>query len=257
MYDIFISYERTDKVIVENLERAFLDLEFTVFYDKYIPAGKDFRPPIIENIRNAFFFIPIISINFNKSDWANQEVGFAFSLNKLTLPISIDDTSPKGFIRDIQAYNLKDYLKNINRSNYIDYNAIAMDLLSNAISSENCGEYLKNKLIKELILSGGFNKSNTLAPILFCSNNFSESELSQIFDVYIENDQVNRADMALNHLLDYLVKNIVDLKKSSNSIKLNLLLNKLSILESNGGLRGINLPIYNLLKEKINETNKI
>ncbi len=53
-------------------------------------------------LRNCKVFIPIVSRNFSKSDWTDQESGFALALRKSIIPVSVDK-APYGFIGKYQA----------------------------------------------------------------------------------------------------------------------------------------------------------
>ena len=58
-------------------------------------------------------FILLVSKNIVDSNYVQQEIGMGRILNKRILPICLDDTIPKGFIRQIQGIKkpkLGDYL---------------------------------------------------------------------------------------------------------------------------------------------------
>lgn len=103
--EIFISYSSKDSEIArgirDNLSRF---CGFSIFLAEIsIGVGKKFTDEILENLKNTDVVIAVISDTFNKSAYANQEIGAALVLNKPILPLSIDGCTPPGFLSVIQA----------------------------------------------------------------------------------------------------------------------------------------------------------
>jgi hypothetical protein len=69
-----------------------------------IQVSQEWRDRIIEELRSADVFVPLLSASFRKSEWAPQEIGFAISrADLLIIPVQIDTTPPFGFISTIQG----------------------------------------------------------------------------------------------------------------------------------------------------------
>lgn len=105
---IFICHSNNGKKIASELKENLDTLGLSVFvaHIDIIPS-KDFPSTIIQSLKSIDIFIPIITDDFRKSDWADQECGMAFLLEKLILPISIDNNLPYGFLSQLQAFKVK------------------------------------------------------------------------------------------------------------------------------------------------------
>jgi hypothetical protein len=101
----FVSYSTIDKKTAADVKRVFEDFDFDVFvaHDD-IQVSDEWRERILDELQQCDVFIPILSQNFLKSDWTQQEVG-AVSLRRdvAVVPLSIDGTIPTGFIQHIQG----------------------------------------------------------------------------------------------------------------------------------------------------------
>lgn len=103
--NVFISYRRKDsKANARSLYQALKD-DFEVFFDidknDSISYGQDFPERIKYGIEKSDIFIPIIGQEFSSElnnrkeihDWVREEIKYAKKLNKIFLPIFIDDAS--------------------------------------------------------------------------------------------------------------------------------------------------------------------
>jgi len=103
--NIFISYFSEDRNKMEALRRAFSKIK-----DKFTPViiarrafpSKPLSEKVKDGILESSFLIPILSRSSIKTQWVNQEIGFAEAKNKNILPLVessiIHDL--KGFIHD-------------------------------------------------------------------------------------------------------------------------------------------------------------
>lgn len=65
--DVFLSYSRRDKEIVNKLFRALSEAGVRVWYDDNdIPGGADWKETFRKGVRNTRLFIPILSKNIEK-----------------------------------------------------------------------------------------------------------------------------------------------------------------------------------------------
>lgn len=92
-YDLFISYSRKDKQIVDQFVRALNNAGFRVWIDlKGISSGEEFTRIIPKAIKNSTLVIFFSSINSNASKWTVKEIGYALKKEKTILPVQLDDT---------------------------------------------------------------------------------------------------------------------------------------------------------------------
>ena len=92
-YDIFISYSRKDKIIVESLVQEFESLGYRVWIDRTgIHSGVDFKSTIVQAIEDSQLFLFFSSKASNNSSWTSKEIGIAIDRNKLIIPIKLDNS---------------------------------------------------------------------------------------------------------------------------------------------------------------------
>ncbi|MDB5192719.1 MAG: toll/interleukin receptor protein [Segetibacter sp.] len=117
---IFLSYTHKDAAAVENVKQALMQVSnLTCWYDKErLRAGDNYEDDIIDNIRNADLFIPLISKNclvqedrYVLKEWLRATDTYRYRLkggkaDKYLMPIVIDNT-------DLDNKIIKDYYKDL------------------------------------------------------------------------------------------------------------------------------------------------
>ena len=86
---IFISYQRQNQNIVENLVSILQDMNHTVWYDQHLTSGHKWWDGICAEIRNCDLFITALSPTYLDSEACRLEYEYAYQLNKRILPIEI------------------------------------------------------------------------------------------------------------------------------------------------------------------------
>ncbi len=72
--DVFLSYSRRDKEVVEKLYHALTDAGIRVWYDSNdIPGGADWKEAFLKGVRNTRLFIPVLSNNVAKEYMSPHE----------------------------------------------------------------------------------------------------------------------------------------------------------------------------------------
>lgn len=101
----FLSYQTSDKAIAGKVKRLLATVKIGAFLaHEDIEVSEEWRLKIIEEIGKANIFICLISKNYLKSHWCDQESGIAVFRPEMTVvPLSIDGTNPTGFASSIQA----------------------------------------------------------------------------------------------------------------------------------------------------------
>ncbi len=108
---VFISYSSKEKILGEKFK---YNLEKYCGYETFIahtdiPASSLWEEEILSNINSSHFFLPLISKDFRKSPFTDQETGIAICLGKKIIPVNLDGTNPYGFIQKYQALRYKKY----------------------------------------------------------------------------------------------------------------------------------------------------
>jgi hypothetical protein len=105
---VFISYSTSNKQIAGKVKEILDDHNIDSFLaHEDIGVSQQWKGRIVEELKICRVFIPLLSREFVRSDWAPQEIGFACSRdNLLIIPLSLDETTPFGFISHIQGKQL-------------------------------------------------------------------------------------------------------------------------------------------------------
>lgn len=187
MSKAFISYATADKKVAGEVKRTLEKYDIKAFLaHEDINVSQNWKNRIISELKDCDIFIPLLSAAFRESDWAQQEIGFAFSLDEddlLIIPLSLDGTIPFGFINHIQGKPLA--------SNGV----IDTDLLVDPIAERFPREIIP-ALIDDMADSGGFRTAETrmlrLMPLL---DKFENNEIDEFAKAVIGNGQILYANL--------------------------------------------------------------
>lgn len=104
-FKLFISHLSSSKEQTQALKRYLKDYGISGFVaHKDIKPGKEWLVEIERALHSMDSLAAVITPEFSKSEWTDQEVGFAIGKNLLVIPIQ-KDTTPHGFISKYQAIN--------------------------------------------------------------------------------------------------------------------------------------------------------
>jgi len=212
---VFISYSEENKKISsgikENLNR--FGVQAFLAHDD-IPPGKKWIPEILKNIKNADVFIALLSKDFQKSKWTDQETGIAVCLNKFIIPISIDGTIPYGFMDAYQSfknfkYEFKKYVVNartMEEKEFLDCQDEIFKIIEFISEETKFKENLADSLIASLKNVSGFRTAESHFKFLYKFEPFSEGQINTIIENSIKNEQVHNAHGCQHMLKDVLEK---------------------------------------------------
>jgi hypothetical protein len=105
MTDIFISYAKEDRERVRSLVAVFERQGLSVWWDREIAAGRDFRDVIDQEIRAARCMVVVWSKHANASKWVRDEADEG-QRRGLLIPVLFDNVLPPMGFRGIQAADL-------------------------------------------------------------------------------------------------------------------------------------------------------
>jgi len=94
---IFLSYSLTDKGYVSRLRNLLSKRRDShVFSPEFLSAGEDFASRIKDEIARCDIFVVLLSSDSINSKWVLSELGAAWALNKLIIPVfTQSDVVPK------------------------------------------------------------------------------------------------------------------------------------------------------------------
>ena len=144
-YDIFLSHAEEDveitKLIIDSIDALNLDMYVDETEGDY---GEDLLKSLKHAIEECEFFVVVLTDNALKSQWVNQEIGFAEACEDVKiLPIRMKGENVKGFLSNIKGIPLAkkefyDYELVVNH--LVAYLADAFELEYFYVECVRCGE---------------------------------------------------------------------------------------------------------------------
>ena len=105
-HDIFISYRRVDQELAKALVEELTAQGVRVWWDGEIEGGEDWREAIAENLSLSQALVILFSEACNDSKQLKKEIALADTLDKVIVPVLIEDTKPRGhFLYEMAAIN--------------------------------------------------------------------------------------------------------------------------------------------------------
>ena len=103
---IFLShkanYKKQVSQIKENLETESKSISCFVAHQDIHPT-LEWRKEIIKALNTMNVFIGVITDDFHKGSWTDQEIGYAYKINTPRIFLKIGTLDPQGFISSEQA----------------------------------------------------------------------------------------------------------------------------------------------------------
>ena len=107
----FVSYSHVDREFGRQAKTVLGEVGIDAFLaHEDLDTSEQWQERILSELRRCDLFVPLLSKNFLKSEWAPQEAGFIASrLSEVAIaPLSIDGTTPSGFLSHIQSSRIQD-----------------------------------------------------------------------------------------------------------------------------------------------------
>ena len=108
MADVFISYVSEDLAIVDQIAAALSHAGFSVWWDRQIHGGADFRREIDRQLEEARVAIVLWSNASIDSDWVRDEAQQAHDQKKL-IPLRVGRVQPPLGFRQVQSIDFSDW----------------------------------------------------------------------------------------------------------------------------------------------------
>lgn len=211
---IFFSYNTIDKKIMGKLKSYLEDMGFEVFLaHEDISPCEEWQDEIIKNLQRCDIFIPLLTDNFMKSEWTNQEIGVAINENKFIIPLQIN-INPPGFLGKIQSLKINPDAIEVSCARQI------FGLIKN---KSKFGKDMKNFIINQLENSGSFEDARARSKLLQDFKVFSKEELDRIINITISSRCVHDSFSAQRVLKRFFKKYKSDIEKEKYDKVINLL----------------------------------
>ena len=104
MIRVFISHRDEDKSVANQIAAELEGFGFSCFvaHDTIEPM-KEWKKEIVNGLQSMEVLLALVTDNFEKSLWTNQEIGYAVATGKPVVCLKFEAADPPGFISHIQA----------------------------------------------------------------------------------------------------------------------------------------------------------
>ena len=168
----FLSHSHKDKRVAARIKTRLKQYGVEVFLaHKDISPSEDWEQTIVSQLKRCEVFLPLLTKDFRKSLWTDQETGMAFSLGKFIIPLRIS-TNPYGFISKVQALKLGG-----NPSS-----ESAWKIVRTLASHRQCRREVQNGVIGLFVESGSFKEAVRNVKKLRVLSPFSTRQLNTIVE---------------------------------------------------------------------------
>ena len=188
----FISHAHPDRERAGLLRDALKDIgiECFVAHDDITPSA-DWQIAILDALRDADIFLPLLTPDFPDSQWTDQEAGVAVANEALIIPLGFGLT-PYGFMGRYQALNCPRGIDS----------AILDRLFGSIISRKpEWQPRLAVGLLARLHTSGNFVQSNQIIGRLQKLGILSTDNLNELCKIWLLNRQVEDANEAKSWII--------------------------------------------------------
>ena len=194
---IFLSYSTLDKDIAGRLKILLgaLGMQCFLAHEDIAPSA-EWESKIVEQLRTCDAFVPILTTNFPKSDWTDQETGAAIGLGKMILPLKIG-IDPYGFIAKYQALKVG-----------VNVASSAIRRIVTTLEHDTrLGKKVRVAVIVNFLESNTFKDAAASSERLLWFDSYEQDELTSILKGSCRNNQIYDSFGAAKHLEALISKN--------------------------------------------------
>lgn len=103
--ELFLSYNTVDKTLAREIKEYLKTKGYESFLShEDIEVSREWREEIVKHLEACVGLIAVVTDDFSKSSWTNQEVGIAIGKNKPVISIALDSSlGLPGFLESRQA----------------------------------------------------------------------------------------------------------------------------------------------------------
>ena len=180
----FISYSVEDKEWGGRIKSCLENIGVKSFLaHEDLQVSEEWRESIIEALGKVDIFITVLSKNFKSSDWCSQEIGYIASRPDVTIiPLSIDGTTPYGFISKLQG-------KHVKRISQLD------DIIEEVFFRKHPREMIPAQIQRVKKATNFRGAESVVAPLNPHYDKFTDEEIDDFIEAVVGNGQVWDASM--------------------------------------------------------------
>lgn len=194
----FLSYSSKDRRLAGRVKKKleFYGIEVFLAHEDITPSHQ-WLQEIIKNIKACDVFFPLLTKEFSKSNWTDQEAGMAAVLSKHMMPLSLGGVKPYGFLAGFQALKL----------NQRTLDKCSVDILMGLARQKKLKEKTQNSFVESLIRSRSFDEAKERSELLDKLGPYKKEQVQRILKGYLENSQISGSWTAGPRVCKFLQKN--------------------------------------------------
>ncbi|MCK5559623.1 MAG: toll/interleukin-1 receptor domain-containing protein [Thermoplasmata archaeon] len=139
-YEIFLSHSEQDEVLINMIAKSLEAIDLDVYVEEH---ETNYGSDVVESVCNAIdeseCLLVVLTDQSIKSQWVNQEIGYAFANEIKIIPVRVGDIKVTGMITNIKGIRSKggneELIANILRFFIEDIEAETFNF-----TCEKCGE---------------------------------------------------------------------------------------------------------------------
>jgi hypothetical protein len=190
----FISYSSDIKKTAKKV-KVYLDTYgFNCFLaHEDIPPQTVWPAEVLKSLENCDLFLPLLTPEFTRSFFCQQETGFAYSRKMEILPVMISE-APMGMIANIQA---------------VDFNASEIDkscwkIVEHVAKNTSISKPVLDALIEEFGESTSYDEACERAARLLNKFSFTRSQAREIRKLIKNKSQINETKKARADIFEFM-----------------------------------------------------
>jgi hypothetical protein len=196
--NVFLSYSSKDRRLAGRLKEnlQFYGIRVFLAHEDITPSHQ-WLQEIIKNMKACDVFLPLLTREFSRSNWTDQEAGMAVVLSKHVMPLSVGGLKPYGFLAGFQALKL----------NQRTLDKCCVDILMGMVKQRKLREKTQNSFVESLTKSGNFDEAKEKSKLLEKLGPYNKEQVRRILQGYLENNQISGSWSAGPRVRDFLVQN--------------------------------------------------
>lgn len=181
-FNVFLSYNESDLALVERIMGILDRMGISAYSFKHYPEYGEYIPEIVrKNIVDSEDFVVLLTQAGIGSQWVNQEIGMAFALKMLIIPIIQTGVESKGFVElrqriDLELYNPETAISNLIYRLRSLYNVTTIQF---KCKNENCRNQFVSSVPSQLEINEAVkNNESFIAMCPICKSEIRYSPLT-------------------------------------------------------------------------------
>ena len=183
-FRLFLSHISADRLAVSRLKGALRELGVDAFVaHEDIEPSKEWQHEIELALRTMHALAAVITPDFRKSNWTDQEVGWALGRGKVVVPIRLG-SDPHGLMGKYQAV----------RGNLEEPEGLAWGIVTTLLSNPKSSDQMRPAVFNAFTTASSSKMAKSLHRVLLAVRNVTPEETESMWKACADNPHVAEAD---------------------------------------------------------------